>query len=199
MSALIRSPYFIYSFPILIRRKDSIRLTGGDFLSLSVWLTSSLLTHHVCVNQQGGVLRGVHGEGEEDGKAVRHEVREEETEERPQSGERDRRVEEVKSSWAVSFHFWCLLSSQCGKDSHRSASCWCWKHVNSVVTEASSLKHFVISTESSTITSSGWRISMKVGPITISSCSCEFFQSLSNQLNEHISELKWDWRSKCSR
>lgn len=67
----------------------------------------------LCVNQQGGLLRGVHGEGEEDGKVVRHKVREEETEERPQSGERDRRVEEVNICPAV----------KCGKDSHRSAPC----------------------------------------------------------------------------
>lgn len=41
----------------------------------------------LCVNEQGGILRGVHGEREEDGKVVRHEVCEEETEKRPQSGE----------------------------------------------------------------------------------------------------------------
>lgn len=45
--------------------------------------------------KQGGVLRGVHGEGEEDGKDVCHEVCEEETENRPQSGERDHCDEKV--------------------------------------------------------------------------------------------------------
>lgn len=49
----------------------------------------------MCVNEQGGVLGGVHGEGEEDGEVECHEVREEETENRPQSGEWDRRVEKV--------------------------------------------------------------------------------------------------------
>lgn len=45
--------------------------------------------------EQGCVLRGVHGEGEEDGEDVCHEVCEEETEERSQPGERDRRAEKV--------------------------------------------------------------------------------------------------------
>lgn len=49
----------------------------------------------LCVVKQGRLLRGLHGEGEEDGKDVRHEVCEEETEEGPQSGERDQRVEKV--------------------------------------------------------------------------------------------------------
>lgn len=41
----------------------------------------------VCVFIQGGVLRGVHGEGEEDRQAVCHEVCEEEAEKYSESGE----------------------------------------------------------------------------------------------------------------
>lgn len=36
-------------------------------------------------------------------------------------------------------------------------------------------ENMAISAESNTITSWGWRISMRLGPIIISSCSCEFF------------------------
>lgn len=41
----------------------------------------------VCVIKQWRVLGGLHGEGEEDGQDVCHEVREEEAEEGSQSGE----------------------------------------------------------------------------------------------------------------
>lgn len=41
----------------------------------------------LCVNEQWGILRGLHGEGEEDGKNICHEVCEKETEEGSESGE----------------------------------------------------------------------------------------------------------------
>lgn len=48
-----------------------------------------------CFASQRGVFRGLHGEGEEDGEDVRHEVCEEETEDGSEPGEWDRCVEEV--------------------------------------------------------------------------------------------------------
>ena len=50
------------------------------------------------VDKQGRLLRGLHGEGEEDGKDVRHEVCEEEAEKRPEPGERDLCPEKVNFS-----------------------------------------------------------------------------------------------------
>lgn len=100
---------------------------------------------------QGRVLRGVHGEGEEDGKDVCHEVCEEETEERSQPGERDRRAEKV-------WFFSCCVSVRLTVKSHKCV--------------------LFLTTGSSTRTWLGWRSSTRVGPTTISSCSCEFFRDL---------------------
>lgn len=52
----------------------------------------------LCAVRQRGLLRGLHGQGEEDWQDVRHEVCEEETENRPQPGKRDQRVTKVSSS-----------------------------------------------------------------------------------------------------
>lgn len=67
------------------------------FLSLKLFKSQLfvLVTIIASVVQQRCLLRGVHGEGEEDGKDVCHEVREEETEERSQPGERDHCAEKV--------------------------------------------------------------------------------------------------------
>lgn len=59
----------------------------------------------LCVNEQWGILRGLHGEGEEDGKKFRHEVCEKETEEGSESGEWDRCAAKV-------IHMWIFMSLQ---------------------------------------------------------------------------------------
>lgn len=84
------------------------------------WRSNSL-SICLCVHEQGGVLRGVHGEGEEDGQNVCHEVCEEETEERPQSGERDRCAEKVINMWifmSLQLFVSYSLSSDCAGRNH---------------------------------------------------------------------------------
>lgn len=64
----------------------------------------------MCAIPQRGLLRGVHGEGEEDWEDVRHEVCEEETESRPQSGKRDQCVKKVSFSMTPSSYY-CFMSN----------------------------------------------------------------------------------------
>lgn len=116
---------------------------------------------------QGRVLRGVHGEGEEDRQAVCHEVCEEEAEEYSESGERDCRVEKVgvqKRSIVIQSHFKL-------DDSSIQLLCVSLYFPSHIL----NMTYIFSLPGSNTITSLGWRISMKVVLITTLSCNCKFY------------------------
>lgn len=104
---------------------------------------NSHLSIFLCLNPQRGLLRGLHGEGEEDWEDVCNEVCEEETEDRPQSGKRDQCVKEVSASVT-------MMSTRVA-------------HSSEILIQ--NLSSF--SPESNTTTLWGWRISTRAGPTTI--------------------------------